>query len=308
MPKVWTIGELLESDIPEPDYLWGKHLPTDGTSLFTGRAKVGKSTVSTNLFVAVSCGEYFLGRPTKQGKVLYFCAEENERQIKARLRNMDIPDAFKENGKLIFTLPNKTPPNDYLANMIREHNATLAILDTWAKFNRRIKDVNDYAAVEESMDVYSRMSKDLNMHIMNNHHSGHEDRQGAGSGLGSTSFGAGVDTPMKLTKKQDGKRVLSTDQRYGDNIEDEVLYLDKTTDRLSTGGALAFVTQTRVSAEIVELLRISKKNLTREDIEHQVTGKTAEVRKAIGGLVSSNQVRRDGAGKKNEPFTYSVFS
>ena len=59
-----------------------------GVTLLSGQPKVGKSYYALQLAAAVASGQPFLGRPTRQGTVLYLALEDDELRIFERTRKM----------------------------------------------------------------------------------------------------------------------------------------------------------------------------------------------------------------------------
>ena len=79
-------------DDPEPPIVWVVDglLAEDSLTMLSAYPKEGKSTFARHLALAVARGEEFLGRPTKQGKVLYFALEEMERDVRAKFRALGV--------------------------------------------------------------------------------------------------------------------------------------------------------------------------------------------------------------------------
>ncbi|HEU4370948.1 MAG TPA: AAA family ATPase [Methylomirabilota bacterium] len=75
------------------DWLVHGLLPLGTLALLAAYPKVGKSTLATQLAVAVVQGQPFLGRPTRQGGVLYVVAEERKDDVIRRLRDFGWTDA-----------------------------------------------------------------------------------------------------------------------------------------------------------------------------------------------------------------------
>ena len=59
-----------------------------GTSLFVGREKAGKTTIVSQLALAVAQGSDFLGRKCNEGLVFYLALEEDRDETKIRLAEM----------------------------------------------------------------------------------------------------------------------------------------------------------------------------------------------------------------------------
>jgi RecA-family ATPase len=76
----------LAAEVPEvPDWQVHALLPQGSLGLLSAYPKVGKSTLVSQLTVAVAKGRDFLGRHTRQGGVLYVAAEERREDVIRRL-------------------------------------------------------------------------------------------------------------------------------------------------------------------------------------------------------------------------------
>ncbi|PIZ18396.1 MAG: hypothetical protein COY50_15550, partial [Deltaproteobacteria bacterium CG_4_10_14_0_8_um_filter_43_12] len=64
-------SELLSNEELQTEWLWYEVLPDGGLSLVVSKPKVGKTTFSINLAIAVSKGDDFLGKKTTKGPVVY---------------------------------------------------------------------------------------------------------------------------------------------------------------------------------------------------------------------------------------------
>src|SRR5713226_4557614 len=83
----------LADEVPEtPDWLVHHLLPRGSLALLVAYPKVGKSTLATQLAVAVAQGRDFLGRLTQPGGVLYVVAEERRDDVMRRLRHFGMND------------------------------------------------------------------------------------------------------------------------------------------------------------------------------------------------------------------------
>ncbi len=80
MPEVITAAALQKKQFREPEFIVDGVIP-EGTSLFTGKAKVGKSFAMADIALACACGGKAFGKIAvcKFG-VLYLCLEDQERR------------------------------------------------------------------------------------------------------------------------------------------------------------------------------------------------------------------------------------
>jgi hypothetical protein len=87
-PALMRMRELLALQTTESNWLVEGLLPDGGTSLVVAKPKVGKSTLTQNLALAVARGEPFLGRPTTKGPVVYLAIEDKPSELARILRMM----------------------------------------------------------------------------------------------------------------------------------------------------------------------------------------------------------------------------
>jgi hypothetical protein len=201
--------DLLTLEEPETEWLWEGILPAGGLSLLVAKPKVGKTTLAFNLAVAVAAGEDFLGRKTKQAQVIYLAHEEKKSEIQKKLKALP-----HRPGKISFyfgSAPEKAIQE--VRHLIQETKAGFLVVDVLQKLCR-VKDLNDYAQVTNTLEPLMSMAREENCHIMLTHHAGKADRRDGDDILGSTALLGGVDTSIHI-KKREQRRTFFTIQRYG---------------------------------------------------------------------------------------------
>lgn len=105
-----------------------------GTYLFVGSPKIGKSFFMAQLAYHVSTGTPLWDYPVKKGTVLYLALEDDYRRLQERMYRMFGTDSTEN---LYFSVSSKPLGNgltDQLSGFIREHPDTmLVIIDTLQK-------------------------------------------------------------------------------------------------------------------------------------------------------------------------------
>jgi hypothetical protein len=177
------------------------------------------------------------------------------------------------------------------------------IVDVLQKFCR-IKDLNDYAQVTNSLEPLMTIARQENCHILMTHHAGKADRQDGDDILGSTALLGGVDTSIHI-KKRDKRRTFFTIQRYGEDIPETVI-------ELKTDGSLESV-GSRQEVEIEETIPLAldacgQSPLAEKEIWERVEKKHDIVSKAIRVAMERGQLNRTGGGKKSDPYLYEKCS
>ena len=172
--------ESLESllDGPEEKVRWVAEgmLPAGGTSLIVAKPKVGKSTLSRQLALAVARGEPFLGRDTSKGPVVILAFEEKRGEARAHLRAMG--GARADEVHLHFG----SAPDNAIAELralVEELKPALVIVDPLFRL-AGARDANDYAQVLKALAPLTDLARETGAHVSAVHHAGKGEREGRG--------------------------------------------------------------------------------------------------------------------------------
>lgn len=287
--------DLLALEEPDTEWLWEGILPAGGLSLLVAKPKVGKTTLAFNLALAVAGGKDFLGRMTKQFPVVYLALEEKRSEIRKKLKSLgETPEGISFH---FGSAPEKAIQE--VRTLIQETKAGFLIVDVLQKLCR-VKDLNDYAQVTNTLEPLMAMAREENCHILLTHHAGKADRQDGDDILGSTALLGGVDTSIHI-KKRDKRRSFFTIQRYGEDTPETVIEL-KADGSLEAVGNRQEVEIEETMPDILEALDGEK--LTEKEIYARVERDKSKVAKALRLLHEQGRVRRDGSGRKGDPYTY----
>ena len=80
-----SLQELAEKEFVQRDPLIEHMLPPQGTLLFCGSSKIGKSWLAFDMGLHISKGERFWGYDVRQASVLYICLEDGELRLQNRM-------------------------------------------------------------------------------------------------------------------------------------------------------------------------------------------------------------------------------
>jgi hypothetical protein len=306
-----SIGELMAEPEQTVEWLCDGLLPFGGSSLCSAKAKVGKTTMVRCLGAAVSRGEKFLGRRTKQGTVLYFVGLEEKAGTVRHFRKLGIT----KNEPLRVIAAGITPKHflTKLEKLVNRHKPKLVILDPYMRF-LGIDDVNAYA---ENMKVFApiiSLATKYKFHIAFAGHFGKADRaEVSDQVLGSTAIFGMVDTGIFLRERQHFRTVQSKQRhtnRHGNLPETELKY-DPERDYVWLGAVKDEADVSRASTNILTFLEQSDAPQKEDAIHGAVEGSTKILRDAVRKLVADGKVKRaiaqkekDGRGRN--PFVYSV--
>ena len=142
-----------------------------GTYLFVGSPKIGKSFFMAQLAYHVSTGTPLWDYPVKKGTVLYLALEDDYRRLQERMYRMFGTDSTEN---LYFSVSSKPLGNgltDQLSGFIREHSdTTLVIIDTLQKIREVDSDSYSYAKDYEIINQLKQFSDSWGICLLLVHH------------------------------------------------------------------------------------------------------------------------------------------
>lgn len=142
-----------------------------GTYLFVGSPKIGKSFFMAQLAYHVSTGTPLWDYPVKKGTVLYLALEDDYRRLQERMYRMFGTDSTEN---LYFSVSSKQLGNgltDQLSGFLREHpDTTLVIIDTLQKIREVDSDSYSYAKDYEIINQLKQFSDSWGICLLLVHH------------------------------------------------------------------------------------------------------------------------------------------
>lgn len=142
-----------------------------GTYLFVGSPKIGKSFFMAQLAYHVSTGTPLWDYPVKKGTVLYLALEDDYRRLQERMYRMFGTDSTEN---LYFSVSSKPLGNgltDQLSGFIQEHpDTTLVIIDTLQKIREVDSDSYSYAKDYEIINQLKQFSDSWGICLLLVHH------------------------------------------------------------------------------------------------------------------------------------------
>lgn len=142
-----------------------------GTYLFVGSPKNGKSFFMAQLAYHVSTGTPLWDYPVKKGTVLYLALEDDYRRLQERMYRMFGTESTEN---LYFSVSSKPLGNgltDQLSGFIREHpDTTLVIIDTLQKIREVDSDSYSYAKDYEIINQLKQFSDSWGICLLLVHH------------------------------------------------------------------------------------------------------------------------------------------
>lgn len=304
--RVCELFTPLKDFLAEPDaahaWLVDNRLAVGGFSMLVAKPKVGKSTTARHLCLAVARGEPWLGHATTAGRVLYFAPEEKRDDVRAHFRLMGA------NDEDVLFLISQSPDDafDQLSRELRSRPTALVVIDSLQRV-LKVKNLNDYSEVTEKVDPYLFLARETETHILLCHHMGKGERIGADGILGSTALYGSVDTVLMM-RDEGGKRVMSSSQRKGGDLDETVVVYDPATGFVTAAGPAKQMREEAVAKEILEFLGTCTGGADETQIRESVTGRTQLVVRVLQSLLREGRVLRVGKGVRGKPHEYSLPS
>ena len=296
-----TMSEFLAAEIPPMEWLVDGLLPAAGLAILAAKPKVGKSTTTRSLAVAIARGETFLARRTKQGAVFYGGFEEEPSFAKAHFQTMGVTAA---DPIYPFVRP---APDDFLERLeswIADIRPALVVLDPLAHV-AKVKDENAYMEMQGALKPLAALARAYRTSVLICHHNKKADASDFGDEiLGSTAIRANVDTTLHMARNGD-QRILRSEQRYGTDMPQTVLHLDPVTERIEAGGTVVEAAAGAMEQDILDTIAEHGEPMRKGKVEEAVKGKAAHIRKALDRLCE--QGRLDSWPKGNS-IMYQVSS
>ena len=303
--RLTKLSDLLQEPDEDIAYLWENTLIKGGLSILVAKPKVGKSTLARNLALKVARGDTeFLGRAiTASGAVVYLGLEEKRSEVKKHFERMGVTEDLP-----IFIHVGSAPEKaiEELCKAVMDNKAVLAIVDPFQRLVRS-PDLNDYSSVSLALEPLMQIARDTGCHILLIHHANKGiARESGDSILGSTAIYGSMDCALIL-KRSESSRTIESMQRYGEDLPRTVLAFDVVTGLTGPGGSLEDVEVAECGKAILELL--IDHEMTEKEIKEGITDhKGGTVSKSLRLLCHEGKIRRQGLGKKGDPYLYATVT
>jgi len=202
-----------------------------------------------------------------------------------------------------------------LEKAMEEIKPKFVVIDILQKF-LKLKKIEDYAEVITRLEPLMDIARRLGCHILLTHHAPKSERELIDSALGSTGLAASVDTIILEKKDIKERRSISTAQRYrklGEaDIKDWVIALDKDEITLELAGTTAEVNSSDAKEQILKLMenigegKFYSEPMTEPQIRDEIKKSKAQTLGYLKQLYQEKKIKREGTGRKNDPFKYSL--
>jgi hypothetical protein len=277
----------------------------EGTTIFAGRPKIGKSWLVLDAAIAVATGGTCLGGiKCEQGDVLYLALEDNERRLKSRLDRL-MPYMFpRPRWPTALCLETEWPRADFggLAKIeawLDEHpNARLVIIDVLAMFRplqnaRQNAYEQDYAAIKSLQAITSKRNVGLVVvtHVRKAASESGDPFERVSGTMGQTG---GADAALIIDRTSKGA-VLYARGRDIEEIESAVMF-DKLTCKWRVLGEAAEVRRSSERESILAILAEADEPLTPSKIAALANMPRGNVDRLLGKMFKEGEVEKTGRG------------
>jgi len=313
--KPLTLDDLFGLELPELDYVVDEILPSGSACLLSGREKSGKGLLSLDFCVSIALGESFLDRAVQEGTAIYCAAEENIRDVRARVaqRVGDRRDApfyiLPLDGSTGDRLQLEDPVGmQRLFGMVQDLQPRVVVLDTMRELHSCREDLSD--EMGPLLRPVRQLAHQTGTTVVVNHH------QNKGGGFrGSTAIRAAFDLEWAFTRTDDDdegeqtpRGTLKVEGRHGPRA---VLKVRLGPD-LHWELHEAVVTPRDPGAREHILAHLTTVN-TWQTAEEIATG-TSIILKTVQNVLAAmrkeapSSLAVQGTGTKNDPRRYRTFS
>jgi predicted ATP-dependent serine protease len=298
------VKDLADETAEAPDWLIHHLLPRGTLGLLVAYPKVGKSTLASQLAVAVAQGRDFLGRPTKQGGVLYVVAEERRDDVMRRLRHFGMADT---DPIWLWTETVKDTETDrsLMSKFVADKTIALIIIDTWASY-LMIQEETNNSQVTLRMKPYVDMAHASGVVVLFVHHE-RKNREEGNDGAQAIRGGGAILglADLALQLQRDGNstgRKLKIVGRYPDvPLELKLAYEEEGYVSLGTPEEASVKA---LRAKVLAVLPTEEPGFTVEEVMGLAKTKKGATRRALEEACAGKSAERTGGGKKNDPYRY----
>ncbi|MEI6810948.1 MAG: AAA family ATPase [Candidatus Nomurabacteria bacterium] len=209
-PRLWSIGDILNNDFGEEDWLVDHLIPKQGITALSGNPGEGKTWVCIHIALSMSRETSVFGKyKTTKGAVLIIDEEDHLRLLKKRLELLGTNDTDN-----IFYLSQSGIKVDdenvleMLVDIIKEKNIVLVILDSLVRVHGQ--EENEAKGMAKVFDGLKKVIT-AGSSILFTHHHRKEKGYGSPNGQsmrGSSDILAVVDCHITVEKKKDEENRL----------------------------------------------------------------------------------------------------
>lgn len=299
------IAEVVASCAAEPRWIWHGYLAEGTVTLLAGRPKVGKSTLVFELMAAIGAGRPCCSRATRRSRIVIL-SEERASTFADKARRTTWPDGIEV---LLHHSAYGVPWPEIVGRAAEQAGADgLLIVDTLADFAELLADTENAAgAVQTAVRPLQEAAAGGCAVLVVAH-----QRKAAGEHgeaiRGSNALTAAVDVVLELERAAalgPNARVLRAVSRFSEGADDLVLALteDGYESRGELEGAIAAAERDRVADALGKA-----GETTADELAGALELAKPTVQRHLNALLVAGRAARAGAGKKGDPYRWSLKS
>lgn len=300
-----------------PRWLVDQWLKADGTSLWSSKPKVGKTTLLVQLAAAVATGQPFLGRRVEQGLACITLLDRDTIDD-TRLRLDALTGGSCEADQHIALargMESSKPEHahKHLREMVGDLKPSLLIIDTLGQY-LGMETLDKYGEVRARLYEVSVLAEEMNCHIAMTHHDKKRDAASASDRTnGSTAIGGGIEALISIRLGAGNKRTIECSQyRYGNGFEETQLVFDPETQRSKPYGTVTEIhtktVQTRekdLRTQITAILQVEG-SVERSKLMSALQGRNDAKAVMLRKLEAEGVLAVSGTGHRGNPFVYQL--
>lgn len=198
----------------------------NGLTLFSGRAKIGKSWISLQLALSVSQGRNLWGFPVlRPGRVVYAALEESQARTTKRMRKLQATESvLLQNISMVYRLlPLVGGGREQIEELIKQQSPNLLIIDTWTALvgNGGPSSGNVFRAEYAEMNILHGLAEKYDLSILVVHHTNKTlGAKGFAAVAGSGAMTAAPDAVWVMEKEDPN---ICSVQMEGRDFDDQTL-------------------------------------------------------------------------------------
>jgi len=194
----------LFAPVPPVEWVVENILVQNEATLLAAEGGAGKSYFALALSLAVTTGDWFLDGRTKQGRVMYVDEEGSPALALQRLQQLGATDEQKTQlDYLSYPGVDLVRAPEKLIDEVRQVGPVLVVLDSHAKVARASEENSNNEMGKVWDEGILRIARWCDCAVLVIHHT-----SSAGRIRGATSIVNSADQVLRMTKEQDGSRML----------------------------------------------------------------------------------------------------
>ncbi len=300
----WVTAREFVAEQPEDvEWLWEGYVAPGNVTVISARPKGGKTTLVFHLLAALMGGRDFLGKATRQGKVLVM-SEEPSNLIRRRLANLGLTS----DDLLIAKRSDVTGWDDALAlvqDAIEYDRLDLLVIDVLAAF-WGIDDENGAGKVMAALQPLLKLAQKAEMAVLLLHHLRKSPGAEGTASRGSSALAGSADILVEIHRDEHAarRRKLTAYSRYEETPRDVLVELGDEGYRLL--GKSADVKKVAVKLRAVAAMPGGPPGKTQAEIREDMEPSPSPgmLSEALKEAEDEGSAKRSGAGRKGDPYRY----